>query len=136
MDEPVVPRARPDPAGNAEHAAGAQPVPQGLRWPRGVFQPGPPAQRAFAACFWREVRGGQQRQWQEAQGGLQEALLPSAAEAAEAGGHGVAVPSTAPPYRLWCSKYFWSGVALLVLSAILCTLTIITTAHPGPFSPT
>lgn len=83
---------------------------------------------ALLVQYSRGKQRQQQQQWQQAQGGLQEALLMSAAEAGVTG-------RAVPPYRLWCSKYFWSGVVLLLLSVILCTLTVITTAHPGPFSP-
>lgn len=68
---------------------------------------------------------------------LQEPLLPTpaAAAAAEVGARSAGTPSEQPwaaPYSMWRSKLFYCGVALLVLSVALGTLTVVTTLHPFP----
>jgi hypothetical protein len=88
----------------------------------------------YAASKHRQSR---QQQLQQ----LREPLLAAAAEAAAEGGGGddgsggvAAAGGLAQPplYSLWCSKLFWSGMVLLLISVALGLLTIATTIHPLP----
>ena len=84
-------------------------------------------------------RQSRQQRWEQEQQGqhLREPLLAAAAEdggGGNGGGGAAAAGGLAQPplYSLWCSKLFWSGVMLLLISVALGLLTIATTIHPLP----